>query len=288
MMQRTHRLREDRAWLPRSVRAPGSAVSGAIWAAAGAAIVGTAALGGPAAFAMWKGLVIGGAAAAAAGDRAGNAVLHRPAEAHDARRATARGAVGARRGRAGRRARQGRVRVAADRCARRCRRRVSADDLRAERQVGSRGGDRLHADRRQGRAHHHPEPPARAGWCRHASPSRIPARGSRRTRRRAWSRRSPVRRPTIEAYEQVLAIGTEVQVVGYKTASADVSGEVDRLPHAAAARHAALRRGSPARDHRDVGPRVTGWTPRRRLGPRIESHLVVAPCRHVRGRPRIS
>ena len=33
-------------------------------------------------------------------------------------------------------------------------------------------------------------------------------------------------RTTIDAYEQVLAIGTEVQIVGYKTASADVSGEV--------------------------------------------------------------
>jgi hypothetical protein len=33
-------------------------------------------------------------------------------------------------------------------------------------------------------------------------------------------------RPTIDAYERVLAVGTEVQVVGYKTASADVSGEV--------------------------------------------------------------
>ena len=76
-MQRTHRLRADRAWLPRGVRSAGHMVSGGIWASAGAAITGALLFGGPAVYVMWKGLVLAGAGAAAAGERAGHVVLRR-------------------------------------------------------------------------------------------------------------------------------------------------------------------------------------------------------------------
>lgn len=225
MMQRTHRLREDRAWLPRTVRSARMAVSGTIWAAAGAAIVGTAALGGPAAFAMWKGFVLGGAAAAAAGERAGNAVLHR-----QLRRMThgelQLAELSART--------EGELVVVRGKVA--CESPLTGVLIDAEgvyrRMVFEPNGKWVHEAAVDftlidDKGAHIIIQSAGARWM-------VPQRelvtypGARFSSDRAPREVSRLvgARATIEAYEQVLAVGTEVQVVGYKTASADVSGEV--------------------------------------------------------------
>lgn len=225
MMQRTHRLREDRAWLPRSVRSARLAVSGAIWAAAGAAIVGTAALGGPAAFAMWKGLVIGGAAAAAAGDRAGNAMLHRQLK-RMTRGELQLAELSARA--------EGELVVVRGKVA--CESPLTGVLVDVEgvyrRMIFEPAGKWVHEAAIDftlidDKGAHIIIQSAGARWI-------VPPRelvtypGARFSSDRAPREVSQLAgtRPTIEAYERVLAIGTEVQVVGYKTASADVSGEV--------------------------------------------------------------
>jgi hypothetical protein len=75
-MERTHRLSADRDWLPKRVRRSARLVSGAVWAGTGAAIVGVVALV-PAAVVLWKGFLLGGAGAAFAGDRAGRSMMRR-------------------------------------------------------------------------------------------------------------------------------------------------------------------------------------------------------------------
>jgi len=75
-MERTHRLRADRAWLPTGVRRSTQLVTGAVWAGTGAAIAGILAVT-PLALVLWKGFLLGGAGAALVGDRAGRAMLRR-------------------------------------------------------------------------------------------------------------------------------------------------------------------------------------------------------------------
>jgi hypothetical protein len=225
MMQRTHRLRDDRAWLPRSVRSARLAVSGTIWAATGAAIVGTAALGGPAAFAMWKGFVVAGAAAAAAGDRVGNAVLHRQLK-RMTRGELQLADLSARA--------EGELVVVRGKIA--CESPLTGVLVDVEgvyrRMIFEPSGKWVHEAATDftlidDKGAHIIIQSAGARWM-------VPPRelvtypGARFSSDRAPRDVSRLAgaRPTIEAYEQVLAIGTEVQVVGYKTASADVSGEV--------------------------------------------------------------
>ena len=75
-MQRTHRLRADRDWLPTGVRRASKLVRGAVWTGAGA-VVASAVAAVPATLLLWKALVIGGAGLAVAGDRAARAMLQR-------------------------------------------------------------------------------------------------------------------------------------------------------------------------------------------------------------------
>jgi hypothetical protein len=231
MMQRTHRLREDRAWLPRSVRSARLAVSGTIWAATGAAIVGAAALGGPAAFAMWKGFVIGGAAAAAAGDRAGNAMLHRQLK-RMTRGELQLAELSARA--------EGELVVVRGKIA--CESPLTGVLVDVEgvyrRMIFEPAGKWVHEAATDftlidDKGAHIIIQTAGARWM--VRPRELVTYpGARFSSDRAPREVSQLAatHPTIEAYEQVLAVGTEVQVVGYKTASADVSGEVVdyRLP----------------------------------------------------------
>jgi hypothetical protein len=77
-MERTHRWRDDRAWMPRRVRGIRWGITGAAWATSGAAVAGLAVvapgslLGGG-----WKFLAVAGAAAVGAGERAGAAMFKR-------------------------------------------------------------------------------------------------------------------------------------------------------------------------------------------------------------------
>ena len=200
------------------------AVSGSIWAAAGAAIVGTAALGGPAAFAMWKGIVVGGAAAAAAGERAGNAVLHR-----QLRRMThgelQLAEVSARA--------EGDLVVV--------RGKIACDAPLTGMLVDAQGVYRRMIFKPSGTWVHEAAVDftliddkgehiiIQAAGARWMVPSRelVMYPGPRFTAEQAPREvaRLVGTRPAIEAFERVLAVGTEVQVVGYKTASADQTGE---------------------------------------------------------------
>lgn len=75
-VQRTHRERDDRDWLPLAVRRTGWAVSGAVWGGAGLAFVG-AVFAAPAIFLFWKTLAVGGAGVAVLGERAGRFAFRR-------------------------------------------------------------------------------------------------------------------------------------------------------------------------------------------------------------------
>ncbi|MEJ7603075.1 MAG: hypothetical protein WKG01_34630 [Kofleriaceae bacterium] len=75
-VQRTHLQRHDRDWLPASVRRTGRAVSGVVWGGAGLAFVGAVILT-PAVFLFWKALAVGGASVAVLGERAGRYAFRR-------------------------------------------------------------------------------------------------------------------------------------------------------------------------------------------------------------------
>ncbi|MDQ3341089.1 MAG: hypothetical protein M4D80_38520 [Myxococcota bacterium] len=74
-MERTHRLRADLAWVPSHARRTSRLIRGATWAAVGAGAVGSIALAPIAAPILWKGFVLGGAGAIAIADRAARASL---------------------------------------------------------------------------------------------------------------------------------------------------------------------------------------------------------------------
>ncbi len=75
-VQRTHALRRDRDWLPASVRRIGWAVSGAVWGTAGAAGV-AALMTAPGALILLKHIALGGVGVAVAGQRAGRYAFRR-------------------------------------------------------------------------------------------------------------------------------------------------------------------------------------------------------------------
>ncbi|MDX2089173.1 MAG: hypothetical protein SFX73_15050 [Kofleriaceae bacterium] len=75
-VQRTHKLRTDRDWLPPSVLRTSRLLRTGMVAGASAAVVG-AVIAVPATLLLWKGLVLGGAGAAVAGDRAARTLLRR-------------------------------------------------------------------------------------------------------------------------------------------------------------------------------------------------------------------
>ena len=75
-VQRTHLERYDRAWLPPAVRRTGWMVSSAVWGGAGLAIV-AGVISAPAIFLFWKTLAASSVGAAVLGERAGRFAFRR-------------------------------------------------------------------------------------------------------------------------------------------------------------------------------------------------------------------
>ena len=75
-MERTHPWRDDRRWLPPSVRWASRAATAAVWGGSAAAL-GTTLVVAPALLLVWKGLVLAGAGAAVAGQQVGQAMFQR-------------------------------------------------------------------------------------------------------------------------------------------------------------------------------------------------------------------
>ncbi len=76
-VERTHRLADDLTWLPRRARRTAQLTTGSLMLGAGAAAVGGVVALPSAAFVLWKALVFAGAGVALASQRAGKAVLRR-------------------------------------------------------------------------------------------------------------------------------------------------------------------------------------------------------------------
>lgn len=231
-MERTHRWRDDRRWLPPAVRWASRGATAAVWGGSAAAL-GTTLVVAPAVLLVWKGLVLAGAGAAVAGQQAGHAMFQRqlrklargdiPLAQLDAH---AEGELVVVRGRVeaepvmtgllvdtpgvyrrmvwepdGRWVSEAAIDFAL----------VDATGARVRVQVG---GARWMIGPREPWTYPLP---------------RFDREGVHPAVRELARRRGGV---AIKASERVLPIGAEVQVVGYKTASADVSGSVIdyRLP----------------------------------------------------------
>jgi hypothetical protein len=191
-------LRVDQAWLPPGVRRTRWLVSGAVWGAGGAALVGAVVVA-PVTLVLWKGFLAGGAGALVAADRAGRAVLRRQI-LKMSRGEIPLAELGSRD--------EGELVVV-------------RGTIEATEQLR---GVLLEADGVYRRM-------TFGSWVHeaavdftliefdlpHVSP-KIKALVAGKT--------------SVEAFEHVLAAGTKVQIVGYKTSSADVSGETQgyRLP----------------------------------------------------------
>src|SRR5512139_576398 len=78
-MERTHLLRADLAWMPRRARRTSQLIRGVAWTAIGATVAGSMAIA-PVMAVMWKGLLVGGAGAAAIADRAARVAMRRQVE----------------------------------------------------------------------------------------------------------------------------------------------------------------------------------------------------------------
>jgi hypothetical protein len=76
-MERTHTLRSDLAWLPRHARYASQLIRGVTWTAIGAGAIGSVMLSPLVAPWLWKGFVVGGAGAVAVADRAARALTQR-------------------------------------------------------------------------------------------------------------------------------------------------------------------------------------------------------------------
>lgn len=226
-MERTHTLRSDLAWLPRHARYASQLIRGATWTAIGAGAVGSLVLSPLVAPWLWKGFVVGGAGAVAVADRAARALTQRRL-ASMARGELALADLDARD--------EGELVVV--------RGTIEVDEAEALRGVlvDATGVYRRMTFR------------ARGTWVHEAAVDftlvdddgariRIEAAGARwLTPQRelvmypgarfldeavpAKVRALAAGRSSIEAIERVLPAGTRVQVVGYKTTSADATGAV--------------------------------------------------------------
>jgi hypothetical protein len=76
-VERTHRLKDDLDWLPPSVRRTRKVVTGTVWGAVSATIVTTFAISPALVGILWKGFAAGAAGAAVAGERIGQTMLRR-------------------------------------------------------------------------------------------------------------------------------------------------------------------------------------------------------------------
>ncbi len=223
-------MREDRAWLPPRIRYSGRLMTGSIVAAAGAAAVGVVAAA-PAALVLWKGMLLGGAGVAIAAERAGHAMLQRQLKR------MAEGEVEladvSARGEGELVVVRGSIEVDAP---------LRGVLLEAtgvfRRMVFSARGSWVHEaavdfSLLDDAGHHILIQAAGARWL---VPSRekVTYPGAHFTREHvpARVRQLAAGRESVEASEQVLGAGERVQIVGYKTTSADATGDVVdyRLP----------------------------------------------------------
>lgn len=247
-VQRTHRLRDDRDWLPAGVRRAGWLVSGAVWGGAGVAIAGAVAVA-PAVLVLWKGLLLGGVGAALAGERAGHLAFRRrltkltrgEVELADVGRreegelVVVRGTIAPARETIGEpvtltgvvRDRPGVYRRLIFEPGRAWVHEAAVDfalvDERGHRVLVQAGGARWLVPT--------PELVTYPAW--RFDHDLVPARVRELVRASG--------RPAIEAVERILPVGARVQVVGYKTQSADVSGDV--MGYREAPQRATLRSG---------------------------------------------
>lgn len=76
-MVRTHRLRDDLKWLPRGARRTSRLIRGGTWLAVAGGAIGAIAVTPLAAAVLWKLAVVGGASAVAVGEQAARAALRR-------------------------------------------------------------------------------------------------------------------------------------------------------------------------------------------------------------------
>lgn len=231
-VERTHRLKDDLDWLPPSVRRTRKLVTGTVWGATTATLVGALAISPGLVAVLWKGFAAGAAGAAVAGERIGQTMLRRKLtkiasgeielasleerkegelvvvegtiEAEDTLRGVLTDAQGVYR------------RMIFDPRGARYVYEAAVDfalvDDAGHRILIEAGGARWMTPMRELVAY------PRARFDQPDTPPSV----------RALLRQKPL----IEAIEDVLVPGTRVQVVGYKTASADVSGRVVdyRLP----------------------------------------------------------
>ncbi len=227
-VQRTHRLSRDRDWLPPGVRRRGWIAAGAVWVGGGAALIGSVVAAPPLLF-FWHGLLAAGAGTAVAGDRVGRLVFRRQL-ARLARGEVELAEVGRRE--------EGELVVV--------RGTIEATDSLSGLLVDATGVYRrmiFAAGRRwvheaatdfalvDDRGHRVLVQGAGARWLVSAREAvtypvarldRDGVPGPVRDRVRALRAAGEA---LIEASERVLAAGTAVRVVGYKTTSADVTGE---------------------------------------------------------------
>lgn len=233
VVQRTHKLKHDRDWLPAGVRRKSRIVAGAIWGAAGVALVGTVAIA-PMSLLVWKVFAGGGLGIAVAGQRAGHAVFRRQLTK------MARGEVQL--AEVGTHDEGTMVVVSGTIEATAPLTGVLRDSAGVyRRMVIKSGGTRWVHEAAVDFAligdggHRLLIQAGGARWLA-AQPEEMEYPAMRLDRDGVdGAVRQLVRangEPTIEASERILAIGTRVQIVGYKTASADATGEAQgyRLP----------------------------------------------------------
>jgi hypothetical protein len=220
-MERTHRLRADLAWVPRHARRTSRLIRGATWAAVGAGAVGSIALAPIAAPILWKGFVLGGAGAIAIADRAARASL-RTQIAKMTRGELALAELDQRE--------EGELVVV--------RGTVEADEVVDGVLVDAEGVYRRMIFRARGTWVHEAavdftlvdERGARirieAGGARWMTPHKelVEYPGARFAEASSKVQQLVAGKDTIEAIERVLPVGAQVQIVGYKTTTADATG----------------------------------------------------------------
>lgn len=231
-VERTHRLKDDLDWLPAGVRRTRKVVSGAVWGTATAALVGAFALSPGLVAVLWKGFAAGAAGAAVAGERIGQTMLRRKLkriaageielatleERREGELVVVEGVIEA----------EATIRGVITEAQGVYRRMVF--DPKGARYVYEAAVDFALVDDAGNRIL------IEAAGARWMTPARELV-SYPRARFDQPDTPSSVRsllraKPFIEAIEDVLAAGTRVQIVGYKTASADVTGRVVdyRLP----------------------------------------------------------
>ena len=224
-MVRTHPLRKDLSWVPSHARRKSRMIRGATWAAIGAGTVGSLALAPFVAPILWKGFVLGGAGAIAIADRAARSSL-RTQLAKMTRGELALAELDQRE--------EGELVVV--------RGTIEADEDAALRGIliDATGVYRRMIFRARGTWVHEAavdftlvdDRGARirieAAGARWMTPQRelvsYPARRFANEQFSTKVRELTTGKDTVEAIERVLTVGAHVQIVGYKTTSADATG----------------------------------------------------------------